>query len=635
MKTRYLIILFFLGICSFSFGQEILAPLSSAARPQGAKNSDTIVTELPFFDDFAEYEGLPDPKRWLTNQAYINKDYAPEAPTIGVATLDALDAYGNLYPHASSNLFSADTLASQIVRLDSLTGVYQRRLLPSDSVYLSFFYLPGGWYGAQWELVGDAPAAEDSLFLEFYDLSEQRWNTVWATAGHNADTAGTSARWPWRFVSIKIDDLRYFTRGFQFRFRNYASLDPNPKSGIAGNCDQWNIDYVYLNYNRSAADSVFRDIAFVDKAPSMLKHYQAMPARQFRQSDMASSLKMKIANRYNQTLASNYSYKVVDGNGQHIAQYDGGFENIIPFFPSGRYQEMAVHSTPPVNFAFDESTQPHTYEIIHVVREGVGGDLHNGNDTVRFQQVFGDYYAYDDGIAENGYGLTATGSKMWLAYRFDLKEQDTLTAIDLCFNRTRNGENEEVRFQLCVWSSHNGIPSSLIYKDDVKNTPQFNGRNGYHRYRLSQPVLVSDTVFIGFEQLSNDYINLGFDRSNDSRPYTFYRTGNNWMQSILNGSVMMRPAFGQSALVALPEVRRDIPLQIYPNPTGGIIRIDADATISPTATIAIYDIHGRCLLTTAFSSSLDLSPLADGLYFLRLSDKTKGVDINKKIIIKK
>ena len=115
MKTRYLIILFFLGICSLSFGQEILAPLSSAARPQGAKNSDTIVTELPFFDDFAEYEGLPDPKRWLTNQAYVNKDYAPEAPTIGVATLDALDAYGNLYPHASSNLFSADTLASQIV----------------------------------------------------------------------------------------------------------------------------------------------------------------------------------------------------------------------------------------------------------------------------------------------------------------------------------------------------------------------------------------------------------------------------------------------------------------------------------------------------------------------------------------
>ena len=148
-------------------------------------------------------------------------------------------------------------------------------------------------------------------------------------------------------------------------------------------------------------------------------------------------------------------------------------------------------------------------------------------------------------------------------------------------------------------------------------------------------MLVSDTVFIGFEQLSNDYINLGFDRSNDSRPYTFYRTGNNWMQSILNGSVMMRPAFGQSALVALPQASRDIPLQIYPNPTRGIIRIDADATISSTATIAIYDIHGRCLLTTAFSSSLDLSPLADGLYFLRMSDKTKGVDINKKIIIKK
>ena len=142
----------------------MLAPLSAAQRPQTAKSADTLVLELPFFDDFAEYEGLPDPKRWLTYQAFVNKDYAPMPPSVGMVTLDALDGNGNLYAQASTNPFTADTLASQIIRLDSVTGTYQRKLKASDSLYLSFFYVPGGWYGNQWELVGEAPTTNDSLF---------------------------------------------------------------------------------------------------------------------------------------------------------------------------------------------------------------------------------------------------------------------------------------------------------------------------------------------------------------------------------------------------------------------------------------------------------------------------------------
>ena len=74
----------------------MLAPLSSANIPTAAKSTDTAILELPFFDDFADYEGLPDAKRWLNSQAFVNKDFAPQPPTIGMATLDALDANGNL-----------------------------------------------------------------------------------------------------------------------------------------------------------------------------------------------------------------------------------------------------------------------------------------------------------------------------------------------------------------------------------------------------------------------------------------------------------------------------------------------------------------------------------------------------------
>lgn len=636
-------ILFLCIAASISYSQEILAPLSSAARRQAPKSSDTVVLELPFFDDFSDYEGLPSPKLWLSNQAFVNKDYAPKPPSVGMVTLDALDGNGDLYPHASTNLFAADTLTSQIIRLDSLTEGYQRQLAPADSICLSFFVLPGGWYGNQWELVGDAPSTEDSLFLEFFDGIDSQWNTVWATGGYYADTTGITSRWPWSFVCVKIDDPRYLTKNFQFRFRNYASLDKNPKSGIAGNCDQWNIDYVYLNRNRNMGDSLFRDVAFVEKAPSLLKNYQAMPARQFADSEMQQQLQISIVNRYNQTLASNYSYTVSKADGQQVSNYDGGFENIPSFFPNGSYQTMPLHASPAVNFSLPVASDmmngtPVSYNVTHVVREGVSGDNHNSNDTIVFNQVFDNYYAYDDGIPENGYGLTAPGSKVWLACRYSLNTPDTLTAVDLYFNRTRNGENENIQFQLCVWNCENGRPSSIIYKDNNRFTPEFDGMNDFHRYPLSTALVVSDSIFVGFEQLSNDFINLGFDRSTDARQHTYYRTSGEWMQSILKGSVMLRPVFGETALSAIHDAHSTSALHVrlFPNPT------DSQATISlqdaggyEHISISIYDQQGRLVSTCHNSPSIHTEGLPCGVYIVRITDSLSGSSAIEKLIIKR
>lgn len=612
---------------------EWIAPLSSSHRQQPPKQTDTVTIEIPFFDDFSNYEGLPDPKRWLSSDAFVNSDYGPLPPTVGMVTLDALNANGDLYPQASTNTFTADTLASQFIRLDSITGTYRRQLHPSDSLYLSFFYLPGGWYGDMWERIGTAPSQQDSLFLDFYTPADSQWHTVWAIGGHNADTAGVRSRWPWRYVAVKIDDMRFFTNRFQFRFRNYASLDKNPKAGIAGNCDQWNIDYIYLNYNRTAGDSTFRDVAFVEKAPSMLKHYQAMPARQFAASEMADNVSLKIVNRYNQTLASNYSYTVFNANNQAVGHYDGGYENINPFFPNGQYQTMPVHCNPPVNFTYPIDGTTAEYRVVHVVREGVGGDNHISNDTITFLQRFSNYYAYDDGVPENGYGLTATGSRVWLAQRYDLNVADTLSAVDLFFNRTRNGENEDITFQICIWSCRHGKPYQLLYKDSEKMSPAFDGFNRYHRYPLTTPVTVDDTIFVGFEQLSSDYINLGFDRNNDSRHRLYYRTNNEWSQSILSGSVMMRPLFGTAATVGItPAATAEETFTVYPNPAHTLLNLRFADSDSHT-TVTCFNGRGSIVMQLPMSSTIDVSHLPSGLYLLRISDANGKVKASKKIII--
>lgn len=642
-KTLFIIYLAFLTLSS-AWAQEILAPLSSRQMPLSQSSVTSsfsktqVILELPFFDDFSNYEGIPDPARWATLHAFVNKDYAPEPPTVGMVTLDALDANGDLYPHASTNLFAADTLASQIIRLDSLTGAYQQKLQPSDSIILSFYYLPGGWYGNLWELVGDTPSQQDSLFLEFYDMAQDCWNIVWATPGFSPDTAGRHSLWPWRYASVKIDDIRYLSSQFQFRFRNYASLDPNPKSGIAGNCDQWNIDYIYLNRNRTVADSFFRDIAFVEKAPSLLSNYQSMPASQFQASDMNTRLQMKIVNRYNQTLASNYSYSIFNSEGQRLGGYDGGFENIPAFFPNGQYQPNAVHCNPPVNYTFPQSTEPSEYRVVHVVREGVGGDNHTCNDTVVFNQIFDNYYAYDDGIPENGYGLTAPSNKMWLAIRFDLNSEDTLTAIDLFFNRTRNAENESIPFHLCIWNCENGQPHNMIYKDSIRQMPHFDGFNHFHRYKLHIPQIVEDTIFVGIEQLSNGYINLGFDRSNDAHQYTWSRTGNEWMQSYLRGAVMMRPVFGSRALVGIDKPNADLlepQFSVFPNPSHGQVSIDLQEGIGDECQIKLFDMKGRCVLDSSvrYGQTPICLSLDKGIYIIQAINKTTGICSSKKIVV--
>ena len=611
--------------------------LSSVNLPSPAKSIDTVVLELPFFDDFSDYEGFPASSRWLTNQAFVGKNYARQAPTIGMVTLDALDSHGDLYPHASTNPFAADTLASQVIRLDSLRGTLNRALHPGDSIVLSFFFLPGGWYGNPLDRVGNMPSVEDSLFLDFYCAVDSTWRVAWATPGFAADTTGVHSHWPWKFVSVKIDDPIFFTDRFQFRFRNYASLDDNPKSGIAGNCDQWNIDYIYLNINRTLGDSLFRDIAFVEQAPSMLREYQAMPARQYTAAEMKSRLEMSIVNRYNQTLASSYGYHVYDEAGNQVGNYDGGLENIPAFFPDGRYQTMPVHSTPPVNFSFPSMAQHASYRVVHTVREGVSGDNRPANDTVLFYQHFTNYLAYDDGTPENGYGVTKTGpttGRMWIACRYRLNQPDTLTAVDLFFNRTRGGENENSHFLLSVWSCNNGLPGTLLYQNKNRYTPQFDGLNKYHRYKLDNPVVVSDTIFVGFEQLSTEFINLGFDRNTDSRSHTYYRVTNEWMQSIWTGSIMMRPCFGESALVGIDEAVAEPPaVEIYPNPVRDVLNIRLDSNpCSHQMHITIMDINGRVIKQMPFSERISLGNLSAGVYILHIIDTNSNLRTVKKLI---
>ena len=68
---------------------------------------------------------------------------------------------------------------------------------------------------------------------------------------------------------IPITDSVFFNKGFQFRFRNYASLEYNENNPTwSSNVDFWNIDYVRLDRARTINDTVIDDVAF-SKNPGM------------------------------------------------------------------------------------------------------------------------------------------------------------------------------------------------------------------------------------------------------------------------------------------------------------------------------------------------------------------------------
>ena len=614
-------IFLFLLLGGVLYAQEVLLPL---CRPLTSETKNDTAVTLPFFDDFAK------PHRsanlWHLGGTFVNQGYAPLPPTVGMATLDAYDAEGHLYPTATDQLFTGDTLLSRPIRLDSIFQPYTRPLALSDSIYLSFFYLPGGGYGNMWERSGDTPEFQDSLILEFFNPVTNRWNRVWSSAGISADTLFAHTGTYWQFFDIPILNAQYLHPRFQFRFCNLCSLENNNKDGILSNADQWNIDYVYLNIGRHRLDTALRDVAFVAPAPSLLRRYQAMPARQFTPADLRDSLPLLICNLFTEELATNYSYTIYDPEGQPLHTYDGGFENTPVFWRNHSYQTAPAHALPTFDYTppVAQDHQPVDYTIVHGLREGVSGDAYPYNDTIAFTQTFGNYYAYDDGTPENGYGITSTTPHVRFACRFQLNNPDTLTALSLYFNRTFGEQNADTRFYITVWDDNNGLPGNIIYQDHTLRRPLFEGFNRYVRYLLETPVECTGTIYVGLQQYTADYINLGFDRNNDASADILYLTGPHWQTTILRGALMLRPGFGHSATLNIPSIHSGEPrIALQQN------RI----VITPCqpAAVTIYDAMGRqiyCSSSSAPSRPCITPPLVPGLYLIRCGDTP-----SRKIII--
>ena len=632
MKRILLVIIFFVGLNCYA--QEYLSGFSySANNKRSEKLRGGNVLTLPFFDDFTETDIILDAARWQNNSALVNSGFPVFPTNYNAVTLDVLNENGEVYNHASSSPFIADSLISNPIRLMDENGT---QLTPADSVYFSFYYQPQG--------NGDAPEENDSLVLMFACKSDSSmtWNHIWSSQGMSLDSflVNNDDKY-FKQVLIPIKDEKYFQNELVILFYNYGSLPASMYPNDRSNVDNWNIDFVYLNKNRSYYDVTYPLVTFSEKSPSLLKRYQAMPYVQYVSNPtvaMVTDYQMFIANLDSIATNTQYTCHIQKRSSEWSFDYSSKWCYITPFAINGFQNCDGDNSTQACphlkNFLFDmdSSVDTASYLVTHIITVDDENSTAKG-DTMYGIQKFYNYYAYDDGIPEKGYGVVPEDS--YFAAQFNISKSDVMSGVYMLFNRTYQDANYDF-FDIVVWNDNNGKPGNEIYR--LKNQrPVWDDEEIYKfsYYPFTETLRVNGVIYVGLMQHSEESINIGFDTSKDNSQYNFYDSGYGWENSSMKGSLMIRPVLGDADLTSLEEENMTgrAGLALYPNPSANMINISGLESHS-CSEIMIFDMTGRALKSYYNDVNLDVSDLPCGLYMMRAVTREGEVYTEKFMISK-
>jgi len=616
LHPKYLLILFLSLLSPAVKGQEVLTSVTGNPRiPAGIKSRSTAHTAgdtlvLPFLDDFSTSIPIPGQAAWDGSKVYINNHFGQNPPTYQVATLDMMDSTGRIYDQATVESFLADDLTSRPIDL----------YYPQDtSVYLSFYFQPGGF--------GDIPEPTDSLVVEMYAPGSNRWYRVWSRAG--------GAGGGFRIALINISESRFLQKGFRFRFRNYASLAPSYEPSLKVNADHWNLDYVYLNRNRHFQDTIMPDASLTQPIGNLLVSYTSMPWNHFNAvgiSAVKTYFQLNINNLSVESRAFTPVFRIVPLE-------EGGtlFEKILTADEVRPFEKISYDEV--FNYGFASTARDSARFEITLDMNQANPDWIPGNDKITRTQVFTNYYSYDDGTAEAGYGLVGEGTKRArLAYRFKTSNTaDSLVAINYAFNQSFENAGKKY-FMLAIWADDDNLPGTLLYSQEGA-FPRYQGINDFQTITLDTALLVPSTYYIGWIQTSADFLNIGFDRQNDHREDILYNISGTWKTSGFEGSLMIRPVFAnRSQKFGMKPIQSDPDsssgIKIFPNPADDLLWVASDPDLAAVR-ISLINLQGMVVLETKETGTMARIPvgaLRNGYYLVEVRSAS-GVLSRQKILI--
>ena len=146
-----------------------------------------------------------------------------------------------------------------------------------------------------------------------------------------------------------------------------------------------------------------------------------------------------------------------------------------------------------------------------------------------------------------------------------------------------------------------------------------NEHNGFYKYILEDPIYLSNSFFIGWQQFYSDILNIGLDKNTINNDRMYYNIGSGWQQSSCSGcegSWMIRPVFGSLTTTHL--VLQDVnDFEMYPNPSTNIVNVKHTKPF----TVRVFDIRGIMVYSENSPSKLSsfiTSNLESGIYVVEL-----------------
>jgi Secretion system C-terminal sorting domain len=626
MKMRYLLLFIALFVCVLGYSQQSqLFPISinkeQEQRYERERNFEPRPDRggggslsIPFFDDFSRYS-LPtnDPgvpvnwQMWEDDNVFLNCTFAKSSPTIGAATFDGLAPNGHPYNFSQPNSYgSADTLTSLPIDLSAFN--------PIDSVYLVFHIQQGGW--------GNTPNAGDSLVLEFYTpFGVGEWRQQWSMDGGSAMENFTRI-----FVAVpEADADLFFVDGFRFRFRNYATL--------SANADHWNLDYVMLEQNIHPSDLGYDEVS-MQYCPNTLLNaqYTSMPWSHFLSdpaSFMADSIHFPQRNLgLTQNIATRWRVSLNGADVYNSAQLNNISGNADSEFNASFSMDGFVYA----DAGNDTSV---AFEVCAFFNPTDG---HLQNDTVCFEQLLSNYYAYDDGTAEAAYGINTIGGNV--AMKFKAQIQDSLIGAYIFWMPFQNDISDNTFF-LKVWNESGGLPSDVLQENINFSFPHYyDGYNNFVYYALDNPVAVENNFFIGWVQQNAEYYTIGADMNTGANPTKLYRNfgvGYSWEQESVPGTIMIRPVF-KSGLADWTNIYEGSDLNsftLYPNPATDQLQISLSGP-SEYYLVEIFDVTGRTISQERMQINsilnLNIADLPSSSYIIKLTNQSTGEQMHQHFI---
>jgi hypothetical protein len=451
--------------------------------------------------------------------------------------------------------------------------------------------------------------------LEFYSKTKE-WVPVWTQLGYEVDTLFHQ-----QFISIK--DPNYLHDAFQFRFRSYGRS--------SGPYDTWNLDYVYLNTKRSVKQPYLFDVAMRKPVSNILKKYTAMPLRQYRINPAAAtadSVKTDIVNHFNNFNVLTSTFTLTDA--QRGTEFARNIQRSI-VVDALKSQVLRVKIAP-INAAAQLDSLHLISKFFVATTDTIPGANLKTNDTITARASLTDYFAYDDGSAE--YGVQVNQKLGRVAVRYVLAKADTIGGVRMSmvsFNKDISGQG----FTIQIYSNKGGKPDQVIAQRSVAvRYPAV--RDGFVDYTFATPVAVADTFYVGWLQINDQPVTVGFDRNSLlGSSAVYYNLGTEWAkETSLKGSIMVRPYLGKKAQGVITGNEPVAPVNaiFYPNPARGEVRWNNKSLKK----IEVYSTGGNlvhALEPANGQQSAAVDHLSHGIYIFKATDGKRS--FVQKVLISK